>query len=356
MGREERREDKDGCDRGTRTWRRGIQAWMRRCGERICCNGPCPALCLDPRSPSSCLTCARGMPSGAPLVIRRRQCRQCRQCRGAALLLPLLGPVLCFGFSVERRPALLPAREVSRVVPASAPPGSSGRSDEFGPRRAVGSKDVDGRGVQHELPSFGPFLFLEDALLPRGSMPPFGKHPHAGLLSLTLLLRGDCVQPWDNIHGECATLHPGGMYVVDSAAGVVHSEDRVIANPDDSGAATHAIFLWLDPGIFLERPSTLATSDVFLPAEIPAVTEQGGLTVRVLLGRYLGRTSAFGHLHRYLTAVLALVRLFAFCNKTRKGLCRCVQCLLLSVIRLASVLCEFGESLNRGVGAGPTSV
>ena len=113
------------------------------------------------------------------------------------------------------------------------------------------------------------------------------------------------------------------MYVVDSAAGVVHSEDRVIANPDDSGAATHAIFLWLDPGIFLERPSTLATSDVFLPAEIPAVTEQGGLTVRVLLGRYLGRTSAFGHLHRYLTAVLALVRLFAlsapFASRRRRS-------------------------------------
>jgi len=35
---------------------------------------------------------------------------------------------------------------------------------------------------------------LEDALLPRGKMPPFNRHPHAGLLSLTLLLRGDCVK------------------------------------------------------------------------------------------------------------------------------------------------------------------
>jgi hypothetical protein len=54
--------------------------------------------------------------------------------------------------------------------------------------------DIDGRGVQHELGSFGPFIFLEDALLPRGKMPPFNRHPHAGLLSLTLLLRGDCVK------------------------------------------------------------------------------------------------------------------------------------------------------------------
>jgi hypothetical protein len=96
--------------------------------------------------------------------------------------------------SAGRGRHLVAARSVARVVRAAAPPGSKGQSEEFGPRRALGSVDIDGRGVQHELGSFGPFVFLEDALLPRGKMPPFNRHPHAGLLSLTLLLRGDCVK------------------------------------------------------------------------------------------------------------------------------------------------------------------
>jgi hypothetical protein len=218
------------------------------------------------------------------------------------LLLALWGWTQPTQTAGSRRQKLLPARGISRVYQASAPPGSGGRSDEFGPRRAVGSKDIDGRGVQHELPSFGPFLFLEDALLPRGTMPPFGKHPHAGLLCLTLLLRGDCVTPWDNIYGKSATLRPGGLYVVDSAAGVVHSEEHVVPNPRDDGTATHVIFVWLDPGIFIrEDPLPLPTCRVYLPREIPEVHEQGGLTVRVLLGSYLDRTSPFGHLSRWCT-------------------------------------------------------
>jgi len=192
------------------------------------------------------------------------------------------------------------ARCVARVVRAAAPPGSKGQSDEFGPRRALGSVDIDGRGVQHELGSFGPFVFLEDALQPRGKMPPFNKHPHAGLLSLTLLLRGDYVQPWDNICGESATLYPDGIYVVDSASGIVHSEDKVVRNPADTSPATHAIFMWLDPGVFIrDERSLLASARVFLPAQIPAVKEQGGMTVRVLLGRYLEYTSPAGQLHRW---------------------------------------------------------
>jgi len=216
-------------------------------------------------------------------------------------MLPLLLLLVCMAkhAAAASGPRQVVARGISSVCRASAPPGSSGRSDEFGPRRAVGSVDIDGRGVQHELPSFGPFLFLEDALLPRGKMPPFGKHPHAGLLSLTLLLRGDHVKPWDNIWGESLTLRPGGMYVVDSGTGIVHSEDLVVTNPKDTAKATHAIFMWLDPGIFVRRHApTVASAHVYLPAQLPEVKEQGGMTVRVLLGHYLGRTSPFGHLHR----------------------------------------------------------
>lgn len=221
----------------------------------------------------------------------------CR-CRGALVAALLALRAAAAGGA---RPPVVATRSVSHICRASAPPGSTGQSDEYGPRRAVGSVDIDGRGVQHDLPSFGPFLFLEDALLPRGKMPPFGKHPHAGLLSLTLLLRGDCVKPWDNIRGASAILRPGGMYAVDSATGIVHSEDRVIHNADDTGTATHALFIWLDPGIFIREhlPPRLAAARVFLPSEIPEVKEQGGMKVRVLLGRYLYRTSPFGHVHRF---------------------------------------------------------
>jgi redox-sensitive bicupin YhaK (pirin superfamily) len=225
-------------------------------------------------------------------------------CRPLALPAVL---VVFWAALVEGAPrALLASRSVTHICRASAPPGSSGQSDEYGPRRALGSVDIDGRGVQHGLPSFGPFLFLEDALLPRGKMPPFGKHPHAGLLSLTLLLRGDCVRPWDNIRGDSALLRPGGMYVVDSATGIVHSEDRVVRNPGDTGTATHALFIWLDPGIFIREhlAPRLASSRVYLPTEIPEVREQGGMHVRVLLGRYLGRTAPSGHVHRLVLRVV----------------------------------------------------
>ena len=143
---------------------------------------------------------------------RLRTCRACRKSSGraaqtrcssrsahyskrvkpafaASLLLTVLTGFMqpaCAAGEGGRRLAM---RGISRVCRAAAPPGSSGLSEEFGPRRALGSVDIDGRGVQHELSSFGPFVLLEDALLPRGKMPPFGKHPHAGTKVLAFLVQ-----------------------------------------------------------------------------------------------------------------------------------------------------------------------
>jgi hypothetical protein len=52
-------------------------------------------------------------------------------------------------------------------------------------------------------------------------------------------MRGDYVQPWDNIRGHSAVLRPGGMYVVDSAGGIVHSEDAVVLNTYMTCVNTH---------------------------------------------------------------------------------------------------------------------
>jgi len=63
--------------------------------------------------------------------------------------------------------------------------GSSATENPFD-ARCVNSHTPN-QGVVHAISSIGPFLFLEEAM---GRPPPFGAHPHAGLYSLTIPLRG----------------------------------------------------------------------------------------------------------------------------------------------------------------------
>jgi hypothetical protein len=74
-----------------------------------------------------------------------------------------------------------------------------------------------GQGVIHAVSSLEPFLFLEEAM---GRPPPFGKHPHAGLCSVTVPLCGDALKAWDNVHGELPLVEPGGLYALNTARGV----------------------------------------------------------------------------------------------------------------------------------------
>eukprot|EP00288_Rhodomonas_lens_P009033 CAMPEP_0177729612 /NCGR_PEP_ID=MMETSP0484_2-20121128/21532_1 /TAXON_ID=354590 /ORGANISM="Rhodomonas lens, Strain RHODO" /LENGTH=341 /DNA_ID=CAMNT_0019242513 /DNA_START=92 /DNA_END=1114 /DNA_ORIENTATION=- len=181
-------------------------------------------------------------------------------------------------------------REVTKVYRAAAPPPEAGGESSWGPRRAIGGSDINGDGVPHAFQHCHPFLFLEDALLPRGQMPPFGKHPHAGLCSVTILFRGDHLKPWDSMNGDCPVVESGGMYVLHSGTGIVHAEEEVLHNAADASEYTHACFLWFDPGISHPMPR-MAHTQILQHRNIPEVIQEGGMRIRVLLGEYRHKIS-----------------------------------------------------------------
>ena len=63
----------------------------------------------------------------------------------------------------------LELRSVERVFKATAPASSSGTSI-YGPRRVIGSQDIEGKGTKHDFEVCDPFIFFDDSLLPRGML------------------------------------------------------------------------------------------------------------------------------------------------------------------------------------------
>ena len=82
-------------------------------------------------------------------------------------------------------------------------------STRFGPpkedwlRRVIGTLDIDGNGTKHPVErQTDPFIFLDEATLPQGIKPPFGKHPHTGLFACTIQLSKIFHSMlWDNQRG-----------------------------------------------------------------------------------------------------------------------------------------------------------
>ena len=116
---------------------------------------------------------------------------------------------------------------------------------------------------------------------------------------------------WDNIGGdEAEPVLPGGIYHVDTGAGVVHNEtmEPVDLRPrtqpgfDDepesvpcAAGEDHSSMcqLWwnaIDPEAPEDAPLRPVTTQVVKPGDVPRVTQEGGVSLRVLAGTYRGCT------------------------------------------------------------------
>lgn len=107
------------------------------------------------------------------------------------------------------------ARSIVRVVNPTA----------AGPlKRLVGSLDFKGKGTKHELAGLDPVVLCDYAIINGAGQPPFGFHPHYGLIAITTVVEGaftdsDNLNPPDN-HLNSA----GGIYMVSAGRGVCHQE------------------------------------------------------------------------------------------------------------------------------------
>ena len=185
-------------------------------------------------------------------------------------------------------------------------------STRFGPpgtdflRRVIGTQDIRGKGTLHSLErEVDPFIFLDEAELPPGKKPPFGRHPHTGLVACTIpFSKAFASMLWDNHRGVYGPLYSGGLFQISAGKGVLHDEgadvdpellrerfgDALLEAEKDS--PMHAVQLWFNPGIGQGREEAPSEALILDPAEIPQVSGvEGCIDARVLLGEFGGARS-----------------------------------------------------------------
>ena len=91
--------------------------------------------------------------------------------------------------------------------------------------RLVGAQDFKGQGTKHELPGLDPVVLCDyTGTISGAGKPPFGLHPHYGMIAVTTVLEG-CFMDRDNINPPDGHLNEaGGIYVVSAGRGVCHEE------------------------------------------------------------------------------------------------------------------------------------
>lgn len=177
-----------------------------------------------------------------------------------------------------------------------------------------GTHDIRGRGTHVQpSPHCDPFMMCAAAKMPKGAKPPFCAHPHCGASVATLLFQGGAMMAWDNVGGdEAERVLPGGIYHVDTGAGCVHNEtmepvdvrprtqpgfddepDSVPCAADDDRSSMCQLW-WsaLDCEAPEGTPLRPVTTQVVLPSQVPRVSHEGGVSVRVLAGSYRGSADA----------------------------------------------------------------
>ena len=107
------------------------------------------------------------------------------------------------------------ARSIVRIV----------NPKSMGPlKRLVGSVDCKGKGTEHELEWMDPVILCDTASLSGAGHPPFGLHPHYGLIAVTTIVEG-CFSDGDNLNPPDGHLNKtGGIYMVSAGKGVCHQE------------------------------------------------------------------------------------------------------------------------------------
>ncbi len=121
-------------------------------------------------------------------------------------------------------------RSISRVVPAKSTFGGMGR-------RFVGSTDLMGQGTEFPIADIGPYIMVEEG---RGIVgpgnPPIGLHPHAGLIAISYVPRGDRWTSLSNLPGsEEVNFAAGDVLLTRIGRGGIHCEES-------AGEGEHELF------------------------------------------------------------------------------------------------------------------
>ena len=116
-----------------------------------------------------------------------------------------------------------------------------------------------------------PFVFLDYAVLPATGAPLFGMHPHSGIATITLALKGSLA--YEDTTGKAGVLPAGGVEWMRAGAGVWH-DGRV-----EPGEPVQGFQLWLAMPAHLEMAP--AESQYIGPE---SVKHEGPVTV--ILGQY----------------------------------------------------------------------
>ncbi len=98
-------------------------------------------------------------------------------------------------------------------------------------RRVIGSTDIHGAGTPWEVPELGPFVMFDEARGLEGpEMPPFGMHPHAGLVAVSIIPEGGRWTSRSNVpKSEPIPLDSGDVLLSHAGWGVVHDEHTTSA-------------------------------------------------------------------------------------------------------------------------------
>ena len=155
----------------------------------------------------------------------------------------------------------------------------------------IAQPTLEGAGVHlhrafgfHDPKSFDPFLLFDDfrsddpALYGQG----FPWHPHRGIETITYVLAGE-VEHEDSL-GNKGRLGAGDIQWMTAGSGIMHQE-MPSANPQGQ---MHGFQLWAN----LPRELKMTTPNYqdVPAAEIPVIEEDDGTVVRVVVGRFWGRT------------------------------------------------------------------
>jgi len=167
--------------------------------------------------------------------------------------------------------------------------------------RMVGSLDCRGKGTNHPLPQVDPVVLCEVAVVTGKDLPPFGLHPHHGVIAVTTVLEG-VFEDRDNINGESDQLQlAGGVYAVSAGKGVCHEEKT---HTDGRHRAIQTVFKIPDDK--LDLPPVLVKA---AEKDIPVVKLDGGVA-RVMLGR-LGKVESPARLQALPRVVILRIKIEA---------------------------------------------
>ena len=163
-----------------------------------------------------------------------------------------------------------------------------GRAHELGP----------GFAVRRVLPSVkrrmvGPFVFLDHfgpmVVPPGGDGMEVRPHPHIGLATVTYLFEGGIFHR-DSL-GYAQAIRPGDVNWMTAGNGIAHSE-RTEPEMKRTGFTMHGVQTWV--ALPRAHEETAPAFEHVEAARLPA-WQEGGASLRLIVGSYAGRTAPTTH-------------------------------------------------------------